>query len=413
MANDIRRYIRLLEADVVDFDAFRRNRKDGKAGKVVPDDIRYAAALDAQSPSKPETVSDYLRAIVLRNIDAAFGNGEWNPDDLKQLRAFLRGSAHFKRSGLSDSVRKALKLAGQRDSTTYSIGYASKREAYLKDDPVLAKSRLERRVGKYGSEVVESFDSLAALYHHILKTMVEPESGDWSTDELVKITEFTTDYESSLTQNNIDNWKPYDDEEVAFDPDAVPMDWEGKPEPQWMIPAVQKFLERFKADYSSEDGVRQPYILSREGFDGEFSITFVSPHAPESKMTFPDMRAMERWVLAHRRGIEQWYAAEKSSDGSAAQGRTIDRLTKGVVRMIQTILKARESGQTLDEAKIGEWCDRFRDASWTLRHEKLRDFFQSLIFDIRRPALRENLSDFHLTWIPETVTKLRNEVTDP
>jgi hypothetical protein len=231
---------------------------------------------------------------------------------------------------------------------------------------------------------------------------------------------FTAEYEAHLErQKEIDPSGHYDrfpggqpvdtwaEDEEPFDPDAVPT-YYGKQEDHRMIPALEKFLKQFEKRYGEDDeDVEQPaFIWVDHGFGGDpITINFVSMHEPTRKRTFPDMRALERWVMAHKASIQRWYDLH-TNEASRVTDRILPKVTRSVLGLIRMVLQARETGQELDEQKLEELAEKIYDASWYIENEEVKKLFRSLVYDIKRPNLRQFITDYHLEWLPERIREL-------
>lgn len=366
--------------------------------KAIPGSLRYAAAAAQQNDAPPETVSDLARTLVLRNLDASFGNGEWIPEDLEQLRNILRVTNMVARMRAQPLVNRAAEAASKRNKVRYSIGYPSQRDAYLKDDPSLAKYRLS-----HGTEV-HTFDDQRTLYRYVLKTLVDPDDGTFTPEELVTIAEYITSIDNQIVSRDkgeVDLGA--EDPEGSFDPDAVPT-YNDKVDDHNLIPALEKYLKQFERS----DADDQPSIWVNHGYSGDpIAINFNSPHIPSRKITFRDMRSLERWVVVHKLDIEKWWKAHQSDGfGDAYAIRLVGKIEKNLLGMLRVILKARETDAPLDEDKIKQWVYRIDDNLYYIKNDKVRDLFRSLIWDIAKPVMRKYLTDYHLEWLPERVREL-------
>jgi len=402
-----------MEAEPIDFGAFKAKRDAAKTRSEMPGSLRYASAHAKQNPSPAASVSDYLRDIVLRNLDAAFGHGTWDPDDYHKLTTYLKAMNALQMSQVHGILSSYLSKLAKQTGVIYSMQFPNRRDAYLHDDPSQATYRLQKR-GKGLKPETETFPSRPALYMHVIQ-MIDPEQADLSDEETATIGKFTVAYEDHLARSKegdpsapdprfpggrpVDTWA---DDEEPFDPDAVPT-YAGKPDQHYVIPAVEKFLKQFA---SSDEGDDPAYIWVDHGYGGDpISINFVSRNEPKRKQTFPNLRALERWVLAHKAGIQRWYDMQHA-DGDRLSDRILPKVTRAMLSLLRMVLQARETDAAINEEQIAALANKIYDMTDYIKNGQVRDLFQSLVFDIKRPNMRQFITPYHLEWLPERIREL-------
>ena len=166
-------YELLIEADPIDFGEFKKRKEAPK----IPDSLRYAAAKHNQEETPPTTLSDVARGIILRNLDKVFSGQPLPDEDRAQLRTIIRATDMINRMKRHDLVYKVINLynkANPEKKLTYHRANAG--DAYIKDDPNLAKWQLT--IG--GKTMI--FDNSNAFNLYVLTNLLK-DTASWPEED--------------------------------------------------------------------------------------------------------------------------------------------------------------------------------------------------------------------------------------
>lgn len=403
----MRKIIRLLEGDVVDFPS----RQPEKPKAEVPDDLRYAAALHQQRVDQgtaPEArnLGDLARPIILRNLDKIFSEQPLPPEDRAELAKILRLDSALKGFLRDDLVRKVVDIyrKANPDLKIY-VSQPDHREAYLRDNPTLAKHRLEiRRKGQ--PPEITTFESKGALDLYVLKTLTS-DAISWDDDDKDKLRRAIEHLEGEAAHPDIFAVKDDDLTPPEFDPNQRGTNWEGKPREDELLPRIEKFLNRFEYGHNLN---RNAYwgISTSLGIDyygrGQaepISIQFNNRHARPRKIIFQSIPELEQWVDEHAREIEQW-AAEQEADTVPDQEPVIRQCVDEILEIYRMILAGEPDEQAL-KAKI----DHADESIEYIKDPEMRRFLSSTaLFNATHPNMRKFIDPYHLEWLPEMIDRM-------
>lgn len=363
--------------DPVDFEAARKRKQAAK----VPDNLRYAAAIDKQSPpaaspDAPLSLGDMARSIILRNLDKVFGGEQLPPEDRQQLKLILRASNMIHRMQRNTLVWDVIKLYREaHPGTSVLVHSPDATQAYVKDNPDLVKYHL------IIDKKTTMFDNRNAFQLYVLQNLLG-DTSSWPEEEQTKLKKAIKD----LTKEDADE---DEEEEKPFDPMA-------DPEYDDLRPYTKKFMRSFEYDFDDET---RPYYISAQQYENPPTLVFHSRIAPRRELKFENVRAMDAWILAHQSGIAEWARRQATKQHSDLV--KIKFAERRYLGLLKRVLAGNADPETI---KREAWI--VDDVVDTIENKEIKETFQSLAFDIKTPRMWQFLKDYHLTWLPERIREL-------
>ena len=411
----------LFEADEpIDFMS-RKKQKDAEAAKAnIPDSIRFKAAAVKQNTGEPkqfDSMSDYARDIVLRNLDKIMAGEQLPQEDADGLKNVLAADFMFKRIIANSIAQKMLDHLNKLPDANnkYWTRHPDLRGAYLEDDPVQQKFRLVIKDKQTKKIKYKTFDTSEAMYKFVIHDLGDVTTIDFSDDEKDKLQKVNEFFDMLDKDKDTDNWDKYlekNPDPKSFDPDARPKNWEGHNQMDELKPSIEKYLNslRKRTDTkpigSDEYDPISIYHHALRGEDGtmKWELVFFGPNIRDRKRIFQSTEEFERWVITHKGALERFINSAQSGQKTKQMG-----LIKMAQNRLVDAMKKLESGQWSDDD-----IEAMKHFTWDridrIENEKLKELFRSLSYDLRNPRMHPHISTDY--WISELNKKVKEILSD-